>query len=308
MKKVNRSALKMSVAAVVMILLSAVMLGARYMLEKQDEGKDTEQIPQVVAEVNNENGSYTIKDTAAGTTIKDKCSVKVTDGEGYVRFNLELIDSDGESFNSKLSALRTDIDYYEGALDEASPSYQAFLDTYYKLQNEYNLLYSKAQLALQTFCCAQGSSTIYTTKSYNQSELDSLVQNGDLAFISDYGDGENDIFTQIFDSEYPFTRSFYGANKLTAGDSITLFTNIIIPTDWSSEMSQVTYYLSDDEGNYSEADTFFLNEDIIYDGFSVRVTADIVDAKDFDNPLAAFASVDNVSAVTELDSSAYSSY
>lgn len=319
MKNKNGKKLMM-VLTVILVLLSAAAFGARYYLTKQREKQKPDMtVPEAVIVQDNGKAAAASGLTAGANIVQDP-TVLVEKGTAFVRFNVELSDSDGIPFSEKLAQKSREIEDFRNSLDPGSPSYQSFVEAYHIMLNEYNMLYAKGMLAFESLCRDEDYSysentedissltpNIPTDRRFSENGLGDLAEEGKITFLTDEDlgmSGDTD-FVQIYDEENPFSRQYLYKNKVGAGESCPLFTNIIIPSDWDIMETEMTVYQKNDDNSFSELTQGVNNMQILGDGFSVRISAEIVTATDFDDPISAFEAAEETSAVTEVSSSSY---
>lgn len=192
----------------------------------------------------------------SGGCIERLRGVTVTSGEGYVRFNVTLLDSDGVPLSEKLAQKREDIEVFkEYTKDPEMPSFEAFNDEYYNLQNEYDLLKLKADAALAAFTLSRGGS----------------------AFDSD---------------EYVCVKSDDGCSctllckeKLCEGETAELYGRISLPEKYSAEYDN---FVKNEDNSYRVENFTADAEQLLGSGFGIRVSCDAVSAEGAENVYAAF--------------------
>lgn len=308
----------MMILTVVLLLLSAAAFGAKHYLAKlRERQKPDMTVPEAVIVQDNGKGAAASGLTAGANIVQDP-TVLVEKGTAFVRFNVELADSDGVPFSEKLEQKSREIEDFKNNLDPESPSYQSFVEAYHLMLNEYNMLYAKGMLAFGSLCrdedysyyenteyASELTPNIPSGRRFSENGLGELAEEGKITFLTDEDpemSGDTD-FVQIYDEENPFSRQYLYKNKVAAGESCSLFTNIIIPSDWDISETEMTVYRKNDDNSFSELTQGVNNMQILGEGFSVTISAEIVTAADFDDPISAFEAAEDVSAVTEISSS-----
>ena len=290
---------KLAIYTATLILLSLAAIALRFYLEKREEEQKSDMTVPAAAVTVSDGEEIDADGLSAGSTLLKSYGIEVTSGECFVRFTVQMLGSDGSSFNDKLEAKLEEIDEYEAMLDPDSASYLAFLQAYYSLQNEYFQLEAKAQLCFDTLCLELNQGEITESFSYSSSLLETLESQGKITFANS---DEGSLFYKEYDEESPFTRTYYYSQRLSAGDTALLFSSIIIPKDWDTLTCELTYFQGYEDNTFQEETKEFTYIELLDEGFSINVSAEIVDADDFDSPLAAFNSAQTL-AVTTLDSS-----
>ncbi|MGN0632589.1 MAG: hypothetical protein ACI4JW_01830 [Oscillospiraceae bacterium] len=286
------------------LALSAAAIWAEHYLSK------TEQSPEKAdfcASYIHSDGSVEAENIKDGATFAAAQAVKIDSGEGYVRFRVEIADSDGTPLAERISEKQQELEELKGWLDPESPSYAAFLEGYHKLMTECNMLSAKGSLALETLVRDESFKTEQdggelSVVCENLSE-NVLYQTAQLDVFRNYEKittvGQNTDFVEEHDPDNPFVRTYTFKDRLGEGESCVLFTNIVIPSDWKDSTSEVLIYQQDDNGNFMELNAQISDLEIIGDGFTVRVSAEAVDAEGSKSAQAAFAKAE---VVTPLDS------
>lgn len=298
-----------AVLTLIFLLLSAAAFSAKYFISVcLPHEKPAKYIPSAAVISENTSDKTTEKLTAGANIVRDP-TVTVSRGRAFVRFNVEVYDSSGVSFKERLDKQQEAIDSYKEKIDPELPSYIAFMEAYHDLKSDYNKIYAKGTLAISTICRDSKydperaeTLSIPSTIAFTSDQLKHISETGDISFIADE-DACGD-FIQLYDENDPFSRQYIYKYPLTENESCTLFTNIIIPSDWDTEQTELLVYQKNQETDtFEELTLGFTNMSLIGDGFTVKVSADIVDAADFDNPLAAFNTAESLNAVTELSDS-----
>lgn len=190
--------------------------------------------------------------------VKDP-TVTAVEGQSYMRIRMEIVDGEGN--------LLTD-----------STRINLILNTLY-----YDTSYDAA-----LYLTAGGK--------YTRAELDTLSEQDKIN--QEYN---KNAFTYAgFVTGSPGIRYY----EYTAGDGIfdadtdpaetaTLFSNILIPSDWGNEE---IYILSGDE--YEEADTGSLEITVKGTGYKLILTAEAIQASDMESAREAFQALDEASGIT----------
>jgi flagellar basal body-associated protein FliL len=315
--KQNKDGKKLRVVlTVIFLVLSAAAIGAKIYLVKQRENQKSQMIVPEAVIVQENRDDEASSGLSVGANIIQDPTVLVTQGTAFLRFNVELQDSDGTPFYQKLQDKQQEIEDFQNELNPDSPSYISFVERYHSMLNEYNLLYAKGLLVYETLY--RDLDYVYVGKSDNPSELtpnlptsqkfstfrlENLLTDGKIEALSDEDGESGSDFTRISDDENPFSCRFVYNKKLSAGESCTLFTNVVVPTDWEQTETEVTIYTENEDNTFSVATQGVNNMEIIGDGFIVKISAEIVDASDYKSAIQAFAATEYTSAVTELSSS-----
>lgn len=223
------------------------------------------------------------QDANDGASYSRTRNVNITAGSGYVRFRVQLCDSDGVSFDKKLEDKRAEIDDYKKIGSDDIASANAFEEATFLADNEYNQLAAKAELALNTLYICNSPDSIEPERSYSSAEISDLVNKGEIVALAD-----DNNFTQVYSDDAPFERYFIYNKELSKGDSCALYNNIIIPNDWNEELTYFDGYYRTDEG-FDKASLYITNSELIADGFSIKVSVDVVDSFGFDSPVEAFS-------------------
>ncbi len=298
-----------AVLTLIFLLLSAAAFMARYIISIYiPHDKTLEYVPSA-AVISEDNCNEPSDKLTAGSNILRDPTVTIRQGRAFVRFNVEIYDSSGVPFQERLDKQQQAIDDYKEKIDPELPSYMAFMEAYHDLKSDYNKLYAKGTLAISTICRDSKYNperaetlSIPSTIAFTADQLEHISETGDISFIADEDAGGD--FIQLYDENDPFSRQYIYKYPLTENESCTLFTNIIIPSDWDTEQTELLVYQKNQETEtFEELTLGFTNMSLIGDGFTVKVSADIVDAADFDNPLAAFNTAESLNAVTELSDS-----
>lgn len=218
----------------------------------------------------------------AGSSVSCVRAVKLTQGEGFVRFKVKLLDSDGVPFDEKLQGLLDERAELEKALDPTVASYLAFQETIYEKSNSYDLMLLKGQFALKTLVRSDGEA-ISPESSYTSEELEELISGGALS--QTFG---SEDFIQLCDEEKPFERTLIYSKKLTAGDVCPLYSDIVIPSDCTEQFTTFDGFIRNEDGKYTEGTLYINDMQLLGEGYKLLVSAEIVASGDFENPLAAF--------------------
>lgn len=253
--KRTKPKLRQGVLIAELLLISAGAFAATYCLKRAELPAAANNADNVAAEVISADGGGTAALTADGC-IERLRGVTVTSGEGYVRFNITLLDSDGAPLSEKLEQKREDIEIFKGyTSDPDMPSYEAFNDEYHILQNEYDLLKLKADAALAAFTLSKGGS----------------------AFDSD---------------DYICIKSDDGCSctlicreKLSAGETAELYGKISMPADYSVGYDS---FVKNEDNSYRVESVTADAEQLLGSGFGIHVTCDVVSAEGADSAYAAF--------------------
>ena len=247
-----------------LILLSAGAFAATAVISHKDKSSQRrESLPEVKAElIDSDHYTAALTDTGSIERVR---AVRITDGEGYVRFRIELLDSDGIPLSDKLKQKQADIEVFKGYLtDPEMPSYEAFNDAYHRLMNEQLLLKLKAGAALSAFCDAGGSP---------------LPQSEDILKL---------------DSEDGCSCTMIYRKKLSAGDTAELYSSICVPADSDVSTSYEGYIKNDDNSYRTETLDAGVTE-LLGTGFGIHVTVETIPSDGSDTAYTAFLRADEES-------------
>lgn len=311
MKKKKRG-VAMIVLTVILLLLSAAAFGAkRYLSKKRESEKPVMTVPEAVM---TENGGGDSSGLTAGANILRDPAVVMKKGTAYVRFTVTLADSDGTPFTEKLEQKLDEIENFREDLDPESPSYQSFLEAYHTMLNEYELLYAKGLLAFRSLCrdedySAEEQSTpnLPADGNFTTQTLEKLSDDGKISMLPTVSEDNGGDFILICGEDDLFTRQYLYKEAVSEGDICPLFTNIVIPSNWETAETAVSLYRKNDDGSFDEQMLGVNNMEIIGDGFRITVSAEMIDAANFSDPVEAFESAEGTSAVTEISSECDSS-
>ena len=264
------------------IACSAASFGARYYLEKSQPVEASAEQVHVRAEFLD--GSSAEFDSAqAGSAVKCERAVKITQGEGYVRFNIELLDSDGTPLDDKLKEKLAERANLESMADPSMASYQAFQEGIYWTYNDYNQLTAKGELLMNAFCRVSDEDVLELDHPVSISDIEELSSSGEL----EQG-FESEDFLVISSEEEPFKRTVICTRKLTEGDVLPLYDHIVLPYDWQFANTEYDGYMMNEDGGMEECFISINNMELLGEGFGIRVSADVVDAADSMSAAAAF--------------------
>ncbi|MBR1723912.1 MAG: hypothetical protein IJ723_02680 [Ruminococcus sp.] len=247
-------------AELLVISLGAFIAGFAIGRNRMDKGKP-ETVPQIKAELVNSEDFAASALTGSGSIDRVR-AVKITDGEGYVRFRVELLDSDGETLSQKLRQKEEDIEVFKSYLtDQDMPSYEAFNDAYHQMLNEQRRLQLKASAALAAFCKADGSD---------------LLESGDMIRLDD-PDG--------------CSCTLICRKKLSAGDTAELYSRIAVPSDDAVDTGYEAYIKNEDNSYRTEQLDAGVSE-LLGSGFGIHVTAEVIPSDGSDTAFTAFLLAD----------------
>ncbi len=281
MSKANRVRTCLTIA---LVLLSAAALGAKQYLQKSRDDTAANAL-HVQAEYLDEK-SDPLDSVMAGTPVKCGRAVKITQGEGYVRYNIELLDSDGTPLNDKLAEKLAEKEQLESMADPSLSSYRAFYEGICWAVNECNQLRAKGDLVMNTFCRSMAEGVEFDQPCSNDN-LQSLTDTGDLEIGFD-----SDGLVILSDEAEPFSRTVIFNKKLTEGDVCPLYDYIVLPIDWEYTNSKYDGYMMNEDGDMEECYVSINNMELLGEGFGIRVTADVVDAAYYPNAVTAFKSAE----------------
>ena len=267
------------------VVLSAAAFGARHYLEKNNAAAASADKVHVKAEYVDAADGAT-GSLSAGSTVTCERGVKITQGEGYVRFNIELLDSDGTPIDQKLQDKLSERAELEAMADPEMASYRAFQEGIYWTYNDYNQLTAKGELALDAFCRSMSEDAISHNRPYSTDDLAQLKESGGVSTGFD-----SDDLVIVSDETEPFKRTVICTQKYSEGDVCSLYDYIVLPVDWQYANTEFDGYTMNAEGDMEECYISVNNMELLGEGFSLRVTADVVDAADFNSAAAAFKAV-----------------
>jgi hypothetical protein len=179
-----------------------------------------------------------------------------------VRFNVQLLDSDGTPLSEKLKQKESDIEVFKNyTIDPDMPSYEAFNDEYHNLMNEYRQMQLKASTALAAFCDDGGSP---------------FCNSEDMLRI---------------DSQDGCSCMMICRRKLSAGDTAQLYSSISVPADDSVD-TQYEVYLKNEDNSYRSEMLDAGVYDLLGTGFGIHVTAEAIPSDGSDTAYTAFLRAD----------------
>lgn len=228
-------------------------------------------------------------DLAQGFTAASEPLISVEEGECFARFTVTLSDSDGTAFSDELDEIQKNAKEYKSYLDDEDlASYEAFSEAYYDELNDYIMTEAKCKLIFSLFC--RGNGMLQTDETYGYEELLEMAEDGDIAYISGMDSslcGELELM-QITYSDMSYKRQYILKESLCAGESFSLFTNIVVPNDWNDYEMNIMLYEKNSEGEFGLVAQQINCLELLGEGFGVSVETEVVEAEDFTNPLAAF--------------------
>ncbi len=245
-----------------LLLISAgAFIAAGALSRGADNADKSGTLPEIKAELV-DSESYAASALTGSGSIDRIRAVKITDGEGYVRFNVELLDSDGVPLSEKLKQKQADIEVFKSYLtDPDMPSYEAFNDAYHEMMNDQRLLQLKAGTALAAFCDAEGSP---------------LPDSGEML---------------KFDSEDGCSCTLVCRRKLSAGDTAELYSRISVPDQEAVDTGYDAYIKNDDNSYRTETLDAGVME-LLGTGFGIHVTAEVISSDGSDTAYTAFLRAD----------------
>lgn len=245
-----------------LLLLSAGAFGtAHYMKTRRETPAKEQSAPKISAEVVN-SAKYAATALTEEGSIDRVRAVMITEGEGYVRFNIQLLDSDGTPLSDELKQKQADIEVFKTyTTDPDMPSYEAFNDEYHNLMNDYTVLQNKASAALAAFCSEDGKPAAYSD---------------DMMFIS---------------SEDGCSCTLIYKKKLSAGDTAELYSSIAVPDDDDVD-TEFEVYLKNEDNSYRSELTDTGVCQLLGTGFGIHVTAEVVPSDGSDTAYTAFLKAD----------------
>ena len=267
-----------------LVLLSGAAFGTEYFLKSRQEEKIVRS--HAAAELVSAE-PFTGETLEAGASESCVRGVKVTDGEGFVRFRVTLLDSDGVPFNEKLAQQKKEYDELDKFSDSEAASYKAFKDTMLEKENDYKLIEQKGELALSTFLAENGDPVIKDC-AYTSSQIDALINDGYVTKPFDGGD-----FTQVYDKDTPFERTLVYNKKVSAGESCMLCSSVVIPSDWTETNTTFNGHIRNEDGDFEDGILYIGNMELLGEGYTIKIAAEIVPVCDFEDPLAAFYSAEH---------------
>ncbi len=244
-----------------LLIISAGAFIAAGVMEHSGKNSARDTLPAVKAElVDGENyAAAALTDTGSIDRVR---AVRITEGEGYVRFRVDLLDSDGVPLSEKLKQKQKDIEVFQSYLtDPDMPSYEAFNDAYHQMMNEQLRLKLKARAALSAFCDADGSP---------------LPDSGDILKI---------------DSEDGCSCTLVYRKKLSAGDVAELYSSIAVPDDSAVNTGYDAYIKVNDTTYRTETiDAGVMN--LLGTGFGIHVNVETIPSDGSDTAYTAFLLAD----------------
>lgn len=281
--KTGTSSIVRTCLTVGLLLLSAGAYGAKVYLNKNTDAEPAAAPVPVKAEyVSGEQDS--LDSVVAGTPVKCERAVKITQGEGYLRYNIQLLDSDGTPLDDKLQEKLDEKKALEDMADPEISSYRAFHEGICWATNDYNQLAAKGELVLNSFCRSFGDDVEFTTPC-SEDNISKLTDSGELEVGFD-----TDDLVVLKNEEHPFTRTVIFSKKLSEGDVCPIYDHIILPYDWNFANTIYEGFMMNDEGDMQECNIEINNMELVGEGFGIKVTADVVDALDYPNAATAFKS------------------
>lgn len=304
MAKKNNKKRLLTALTLLLLFFSGAAIGAKSALsQEQKDDKPDMTIPEAVL-VNS--GGSNADVLSAGSNVELSSSVKMDKGEAYVRFTVEIQDADGISLSQKLSEKQEEIEQYKDMLDPQSASYQAFLENYYALINEYNQIYTKGQLAFSAICrdtSNREGNLLETDERISSGDISELAQTGELALLSEAD--PNGLFIEDAEKSDGCTRTYICTQAVSEGEEISLFTNVVIPSDWDITSTQTEQFTENDDGSFTQNLSEINNMQLLGSGFKISVSAEIIDACSADDAQTAFAcaeTAEKTQAVSEFSS------